>query len=82
MLFGEDKAPIANFNQQAETLSGAQYAVVHLLLKAGRKGLKKDELEQHSSAARKTLYDLAKKNDDWKAAIPLPGTRGKGYRIP
>lgn len=83
ILYGRQDKPVVK-GREKDILTAAQYDVVIALLRAGEKGLTKDELDRKSKHgdARKILYRLAEKDGDWKAAIQLPGKTGRGYRIP
>jgi len=83
-LYGPDAPPVVN-GKQKRVLTEAEYATVKALLEVAGGKLTKDKLDAAAgdrTDARKYLYRLTEEDDDWKEAIPLPGTTGRGYRIP
>jgi hypothetical protein len=73
-VFGKKKAP----------LKATRRKIVEALIEAGPEGLSIEELtsKSQSGGARKTMNAMREEDDDWKAALILPGKRGGGgYRL-
>ena len=81
VLYDQKTRPVVD-GVTVRPLTKAQYNVVLKIVSAKGLAPTKDELEGTHGGARKTLYNLARK-DHWKDVIRLPGKerRGQGYRI-
>ena len=81
VLNGPDRPPFVLGKEKPE-LTSSQYDTVNALLDASLEGKKLtipqlDHKSGHTDA-RKFLYELVKKDADWKAVIHLPGKKGHG----
>lgn len=88
-LFQFDSIHLRKQWEEVEPLSEAQYAVVKAMSEAGAFGLPPEVLREvlPGQDAKQVLYDLARSNADWRAAIVFPGEvdgppdRNGNYRL-
>ena len=82
ILQGPDDPPIV-FGKKRPVLNARDYYILKALLDAWPVRLHKAQLERkcRRSEAHKNLAALRKEDRDWKKAILMAGTSGKGYGI-